>query len=100
MDKYSHFSFAIPCQDVKAVSIYKALSQIFPIFGVSAYIHLDLGAPFMSLDLKKYLHEKGVATTRATPYNPQSNGLVEQYNGTIWKVVTLALKARNLPPAC
>ena len=99
VDEYSRFPFAIPCQDVKAVSVYKALYQIFSNFGVPAYIHSDRGPAFMSLDLKKYLHEKGVATSRTTPYNPQGNGLVERYNGTIWKVVTLVLKGRNLPPA-
>ena len=29
VDEYSHFPFAIPCQDVKAVSVYRALCQIF-----------------------------------------------------------------------
>ena len=81
--KYSRFPFAISCQDVKAVSVYKALSQVFSIFGVPVYIHSDRGAAFMSSDLKKYLHEKGVATSCTTPYNPQGNGLVERYNGTI-----------------
>ena len=100
VDEYSRFPFAIPCPDVKAVSVHKALCQIFSIFGVPAYIHSDRGAAFMSSELKQYLHDKGVATSRTTPYNPQGNGLVERYNGTIWKAVTLALKARNLPPKC
>ena len=100
VDEYSRFPFAIPCQNVKAVSVYKALFQIFSIFGIPAYIHSDRGAAFMSSDLKKYLHEKGVATSLTTPYNPQGNGLVERYNSTIWKAVTLALKAKNLPPTC
>ena len=54
MGEYSRFPFTIACQDVEAVSVYKALCQIFSIFGVPAYIHSELGAAFMSLDLKKY----------------------------------------------
>ena len=95
-DEYSRFPFAIPYQDAKVVFVYKAFCQIFSIFGVPTYIHSDRGASFMSLDLKKYLHEKGVATSRTTPYNSQGNGLMERYNGTIWKVVKLALKPRNV----
>ena len=77
MDDSYHFPFAIHCQNVKFVTIYKALCQIFPIFGVPAYIHLDQSAAFMSSDVKRYLHEKEVATSCTTPYNPQDNGLVK-----------------------
>ena len=100
IDEYTRFPFAIPCPDVKTTSVIKALCQIFSIFGLPAYIHSDRGSAFMSSELKQYLHNKGIATSRTTPYNPQWNGLVERYNGTIWKSVSLALKARNLPPTC
>ena len=39
--KYSRFPFAIACQDVKVVSVYKALCQNFSIFGVPASMHSD-----------------------------------------------------------
>ena len=62
VDKYSRFPFAIPRQDVKAVSVYKALCLIFSIFGVPAYIHSDRDATFTSSELyhiifHSYLHE-------------------------------------------
>ncbi|XP_068235686.1 uncharacterized protein [Palaemon carinicauda] len=56
----------------------------------------DKGASFMSEELKRFLLEKGVATSRTTPYNPRGNGQVERYNGIIWKTIQLALRTRNL----
>lgn len=51
----------------------------------------------MSYELKQFLHDKGIVTSRTTPFNPQGNGQCERYNGIIWKTVMLALKSRNLP---
>ena len=100
VDEYSRYPFAIPCQDVSAATVNTALCHLFSMFGLPAYIHSDRGSAFMSEELRSYLHDKGIATSRTTPYNPQGNGLVERYNGTIWKTVTLALKSRNLPAKC
>lgn len=97
VDEFTRYPFAVPCKDLTAVTINKALCGIFSLFGTSAYVHSDRGSSFMSRELKNYLHTKGVVTSRTTPYNPQGNGLVERYNATVWKAVTLALKTRNLP---
>ena len=54
----------------------------------------------MSDELLCFFLNKGIVTSRTTAYNPACNGQVEKYNGTIWKVVTMALKTRGLPMAC
>ena len=61
-----------------------------------AYIHSDRGSSLISEELKNFLHSKGIATSRTTPYNPRGNGQVERYNGIIWKAITLALKSKGL----
>ena len=96
VDEYSRYPFAIPCEGTSASTVNKASCQLYSLFGVPSYIHSDRGAAFMSKELRGHLHDKGIATSRTTPYNPQGNGLVERYNGTIWKAVTLALKSHNL----
>ena len=72
------------------------LLQLFALFGMPANIHSDLGQSFMSVELKTFLQSHGVATSRTTPYSPQSNGQCERYNGIIWKAVTLALASLGL----
>ena len=97
VDEYSRYPFGIPCADLSASTVNKSLCQVFSLFGMPSYIHSDRGSSFMSKELRTYLNEKGIATSRTTPYNPKGNGLVERYNSTIWKAITLALCEHNLP---
>ena len=50
----------------------------------------------MCKELKDWLHSHGIATSRTAPYNPQGNGQVERYNGTLWKAITLSREAKCL----
>ena len=97
IDEFSRFPFAMPCSDIEAKTIIKKLCDLFSIFGTPAHVHSDRGQSFMSTDLRDFLHRRGIATSRTTPYNPQGNGQCERYNGTIWKTITLALKNHKLP---
>ena len=96
IDEYSRFPWAFPCADMTASTVIKCLVELFSIFGLPQFIHSDRGSQFMSEELKTFLHGKGIATSRSTPYNPRGNGQVERLNNTIWKATTLSLKSKGL----
>ena len=100
VDEYSRFPFAFPTADTSAKSVIKCLTSIFCLFTMPNYVHSDRGTGFVSKELKDWLRDKGVAISHSTPYNPQGNGQVERFNGTIWKAVQFALKTRNLDVKC
>ena len=62
-----------------------------------AYIHSDRGNAFMSAEFKRYLLDKGIASSRTTSYNPAGNGQVERLNQTLWQTIKLGLKTHKLP---
>ncbi|XP_041366948.1 uncharacterized protein LOC121381669 [Gigantopelta aegis] len=97
IDEYSRFPFAFPCPNVNTATIIQCFNQLFALCGTPNFIHSDRGASFMSQELKTYLSEKGIATSRTTPYHPNGNGQVERFNGIIWKSIRLGLKSHNLP---
>ena len=80
-----------------ANTVNKSLIHLFSIFGMPGFVHSDRGTAFMSKEVKEFLHKKGVATSRTTPYNPQGNGQVERLNGTLWRTIQLCLKSQGLP---
>ena len=97
IDEYSRFPFAFPCEDVSAQSVIKCLSTLFSIFGMPTFIHTDRGSGSMSSELKNFLLQKGISTSRTTSYNSAGNGQIERLNRTLWKTIILALKTKDLP---
>lgn len=96
VDEYSRFPFAFPCPNMSTTTVIKCLEQIFSLCGMPNFIHSDQGTSFMSKDLKTYLSQKGIATSRTTPYHPIGNGQVERFNGIIWKAIKLTLGSHKL----
>ncbi|XP_064109531.1 uncharacterized protein LOC135217506 [Macrobrachium nipponense] len=96
IDEYSRFPFVFPCPNMHSKTVIKCLESIFSLCGMPSFIHSDQGPSFMSQELKMYLSQKGVATSKTTPYHPMGNGQVERYNGIIWKSILLILETRNL----
>ena len=96
-DEYSRFPFAFLCKNVDTQSVISNPCALFSVFGMLSYIHSDRGSSFMSSELKTFLYQKGVATSRTTSYNPAGNGQVERLNNTLWKTIMLILGSRKLP---
>ena len=92
IDEYSEF-FVFSCPNMPTNTIIKALDWLFSLTGMPCYIHSDRCAFFMSKELKDYLIQKGVATSKTTPYHPNSNAQTERFNGTIWKMIQLSIRS-------
>ena len=96
IDEFLRFPFGFPCKDISGKTVIQCLCSLFSIFRMPAYIHSDCGSGFMNVELTTFLHQKGIATSRTTSYNPAGNGQVERCNGTVWKAINLELKTHQL----
>ena len=74
IDEFSRFPFVFPSPDMTASTVINWLTTLFSLFGMPAYVHSDRGSSFMSEELRVFLTEKGVATSRTTGYNPEGSG--------------------------
>ena len=86
-----------PCSNISSQTVIKCLNQLFSLCGAPSYIHSDRGASFLSNEMKEYLSQKGIATSRTTPCHPIGHSLCERYNGLVWKSIQLTLKSHSLP---
>ena len=82
---------------MSSATVISCLSTLFNIFGLPLYVHSDRGSSFTSRELKQYLNDRGVATSRSTPYHPTGKAQCERVNQTVWRTVKLTLRNLNLP---
>ena len=97
VDEYTRFPFVYPVSDVTSSTVINCLNNLFSTFGMPAYIHSDRGSSFMSNELKVFLNNHGISSSRTTPYNPSGNGQVEKGNHSIWRAISLSCRSRKLP---
>ena len=96
VDEYSRFPFAFACPDMKTTTVIKCLENIFTFAGMPQYLHSDRGSSFMSSELKMYLTQKGIATSKTTPYHSTGNAQCERFNQTIWNSIALHLESNKI----
>ena len=87
IDEFSHFPFAFPCRDMTSKNhhIIRCLSQLFSIFGMPDMIHTNRAAYFLAEEIKRFLFEKGIATSKTSRYHLEGNGQVEKLYGRWFK---------------
>ena len=63
VDEFSRFPFAFPCNDTSTETIKKCLLQLFSLFGMLNYTHIDRGSSSISNELHNDLLSSNVATS-------------------------------------
>ena len=78
----------IPIASKKTESIQEAfLTNVVARYGVPSILISDNAPELISRDFEKWLREFGVSHRLTSPYHPQTNGMVERFNGTIQKLL-------------
>ena len=82
-DYATRYPEAIPLSSTEAPKIAKELILLFSRVRIPEEILTDQGANFMSTMLNEVYHTLQITRIRTTPYHPQTDGLVERFNGTL-----------------
>src|SRR5208337_2968310 len=60
-------------------------------------LYMDQGGEFISITMKNFLDEEGIVHEKTTPYSPQSNGVAEQFNRTLFEGERALSFTANIP---
>ena len=82
-DYATRYPEAIPLPTTKAARVAKELVKLFAHFRIPQEILTDQGANFMSGLLEEVYSSLHIRRIRTSPYHPQTDGLVERFNGTL-----------------
>ena len=83
MDVATRYPEAIPLKSIDTVSVAEALVSIFCRMGCPEEILSDMGSQFVS-ELMGQVHRLlSIKAVTTSPYHPQSNGMIERFNGTL-----------------
>ena len=73
------------------------LTTLFCTFGLPRFVHTDRSSYFSSKEFEDFLHLRGIATSRTTPYHPIGNSHNEKLSQAIWKTIKLMLHSIQMP---
>ena len=75
--------------------VISCLRDIFTRCGFPERLTSDNGSLFVSKKFRKWLRDKGIAHSRATPYHPEGNGVVERLHRTLNAVITKTIESKG-----
>ena len=87
IDEYSRFADIDFTTSASAKATIPKLDRIFSSYGIPLHLKSDNGAPFNSDMFSDYCKFMGIEDHTITPLHPRANGLVENFNRMINKVI-------------
>ncbi len=88
IDYFTRWVFAKATRTIEALDVENFLcSEVLPVIGVPSQIISDRGRQFVSEHLITFYEKMGIRGTPSTAYHPQTNGLVERWNGTLQRML-------------
>ena len=88
-DYFTKWVEAYPMPNMEAKTVAELfVNQFIARFGVPDILHTDQGRNFESLLMKETCQLLGVQKTRTSPYHPQSDGLIERFNRTLFNMLS------------
>ena len=94
-DYATRYPEAIPMRTVDAEYVAEELGTMFARVGVPREILTDQGTNFMSKLLAELYNLLHIHPIRTSPYHPQTDGLVERFNGTLKSMLRKTACARG-----
>ncbi|XP_027865809.1 uncharacterized protein LOC114140258 [Xiphophorus couchianus] len=82
-DYATRYPDVYPLRSLQVKHIVRCLVDLFSRVGIPKEILTDQGTNFMSQVMKTLYDQLGVKGIRTTPYHPETDGLVERFNGTL-----------------
>ncbi len=86
IDCFSKHAWVMPLRNKEATTVAAAIETIFAESGAPAVMQTDNGGEFEQ-EFGKALERWGVQHARSRPYNPQANGQIERFNGTLKRMI-------------
>lgn len=87
VDVFSRFAYALACPDKSEETILKKFKQILKKIPKITRLQSDNGAEFVNKNFKTFLQTKNIQQILTVPGKPQSNGIIERFNGTLKSLI-------------
>ena len=95
IDTSSRWPEAIPIRSTTTRTIINCMTDIFTRNGFPERITLNNGPQFTSKQFQTWLTRKGITHSKATPYHPQGNGMVERLHLTLGAVIVKTMEVKG-----
>uniref|UniRef100_K7EXE6 Gypsy retrotransposon integrase-like protein 1 n=1 Tax=Pelodiscus sinensis TaxID=13735 RepID=K7EXE6_PELSI len=95
VDFATRYPEAVALSNVEAETVATALFTVFSRVGFPREVLSDRGSNFMSVVFRQLWELCGVKHLKAAPYHPQTNGLVERFNGTLKSMLKMYVDRRQ-----